>query len=234
MTALAALLCILAQVAPGGGSTDVRIGISFTASFPSMGDEKDFAEMVNDGGMDFDLASTAWGGTIEVLGDVSDRFRLRGGVSVSRLHGSYSEGYDPLTYIFLGIFTAGLGFFFSQSDEVVDLDDQAVSIEAEAYYLFHRNPDLSLSVGAGPVLTFASRHLDTPNTTTKGSGSSLGMMASLRLDQESEMKLICLPVLFGLEAGYRLDAVELDDAGAGGFELDFSGPFVKAGSYIGL
>jgi hypothetical protein len=228
------LLCCIGQVSPDAGSPDIRIGISFTASFPMMEDEKDFAEMVNQGGMDFDLASTAWGGTVEVLGDVGERFRLRGGLSVSRLHGSYSEGYDPLTYIFVGIFTAGLGFMFSQSDEVVDLDDEAVSIEAEAYYLFHRTPDLSLSVGAGPVFTFASRHLDTPNTTTKGSGSGLGMVASLRLDQESEVKLICLPLLFGLEAGYRLDTVELDDTEAEGFQLDFSGPFVKAGSYIGL
>ncbi len=228
------LLCVLVQLAPAKDSPSVRLGLSFIASFPSMDDEKDFAEMTNASGLDFDLGSTAWGGSVEVLGDLGDRFRIRGGVSVSRLHGAYTEGYDPLSYVLIGLFTAGLGFFLSQSEDVIDLDDEAVSVEAQAYYLFSRSSGFSLSAGVGPVFTFANRSLDSPNTVTKGSGSGIGMIASLRLDQESVWQLGCLPLMFGLEAGYRMNSVDIDDAEAENFQLDFSGPFLKAGTYIGL
>lgn len=228
------LLCIMIQAVPAKDSPSVRLGMSFIVSFPSMDDEKDFAEMTTASGLDFELGSTAWGGNLEVLGDIGDRFRIRGGIGVSRLHGAYTEGYDPLSYVLVGLFTAGLGFFLSQSEDVIDLNDEAVSVEAQAYYIFSRSSAVSLSAGIGPVFTFASRKLDSPNTLTKGDGTGFGMIASLRLDQESVLELGCLPLMFGLEAGYRLNSVDIDEEEAENFQLDFSGPFLKAGTYIGL
>jgi hypothetical protein len=228
------LLCIMIQLVPAKDSPSVRLGMSFIVSFPSMDDEKDFADMTTASGLDFELGSTAWGGNLEVLGDIGDRFRIRGGIGVSRLHGAYTEGYDPLSYVLVGLFTAGLGFFLPQSEDVIDLNDEAVSVEAQAYYIFSRSSGVSLSAGIGPVFTFASRKLDSPNTVTKGDGTGFGMVASLRLDQESVLELGCLPLMFGLEAGYKLNSVDIDEEAAENFQLDFSGPFLKAGTYIGL
>jgi hypothetical protein len=238
MTALMIALCTFGQLdpIPGGGSDspDVRIGPSFMVSFPTMGDEEEFAEMTTAAGLDFDLASTAWGGSVEILADVGDDFRIRGSVGVSRLHGAYSEGYDPLSYVMIGLLTGGLGFLLPESEDVIDLNDESITVEAQAYYILTRNSGLSVSAGAGPVLAFVSRKLDSPNTTTKGSGTGFGVVGSLRLDQESPINLGCMPLLFGIEAGYRLTSVDLDDSEAEDFRLDFSGPFVKAGTYIGI
>jgi hypothetical protein len=44
----------------------------------------------------------------------------------------------------------------------------------------------------------------------------------------------CIPLMFGVEAGYKMNKVTIDDEEADDFELDFSGPFVKFGSYIGV
>lgn len=224
------LLALLTLVS----SPSVRIGPSFTASWPSMQNEKDFADMNTAAGLDFQLGTTAWGGAVEVLGDVSDEFRLRGSVGLIRVQGSYSEEYDPLSYVLVGLFTGGLGFLFGQENDVINLSDEAVNIEAQVYYRFSRTPAFSVSAGAGPVYTLASRDLDSPNTSTSGSGSGLGFVASLRMDQESSMKMGCIPLMFGLEAGYRYCSVTLNDEEAGDYQLDFSGPFVKLGSYIGI
>jgi hypothetical protein len=230
------LLCVFAQSDPHGSSfsPSVRIGPSFIASFPSMQNEKDFAEMNTAAGLDFDLGSVAWGGSIELLADVSEKLRIRGGVGISRLHGAYEEDYDPLRYILVGMFTFGLGFLLPDNEDVIDLDDEAITVEVEAYYVLSRSSGASISAGAGPVLTFASRKLDSPNTSTSGSGTGIGFMASLRLDQESSFKLGCIPLMFGLEAGYKFNSVTIDDAQAENYELDFSGPFLKVGSYIGI
>ncbi len=237
MTLLMLLLCTIGQ--PSGGGNDsfspgFRIGFTFMASFPSMQSEKDFADMNTAAGLDFELGSIAWGGSVELLGDVSEKFRVRGSVGISRLHGAYEDEYDPISYILVGIFTGGLGFLFSETEDVVDLNDQAFTIEAQAYYVLSRTPGMSISAGAGPIYTWATRKLDSPNTATSGSGSGLGFVASLRLDQESTVKLGCLPLMFGLEGGYRMNSVNISDEEADDYELDFSGPFVKVGSYIGL
>ncbi len=237
MTLLMLLLCLIGQPSDGGNDSftpGFRIGPSFIASFPAMQNEKDFAEMNTAAGLDFELGSVAWGGSIELLGDISEKFRFRASVGISRLHGAYEDEYDPTTYIIAGIFTGGLVFLFGESTDVIDLNDEAVTIEAQAYYVLTRTPGLSISAGAGPVYTIASRKLESPNTSTSGSGSGLGFVASLRLDQESTFRMGCIPLMFGLEAGYKMNSVNIDDEEANDYELDFSGPFVKVGSYIGI
>lgn len=237
MTLMMLLLCTVGQPldnVDNSFSPGFRIGPSFIASFPSMQDEKDFADMNTAAGLDFELGSVAWGGSIEMLGDISEKFRFRGSMGISRLHGAYEDEYDPLSYILVGIFTGGLGFLFGETEDVVDLNDQAFTIEAQAYYVLTRTPGLSVSAGAGPVYTWATRKLDSPNTSTSGSGSGIGFAASLRLDQESTVKMGCIPLMFGVEAGYKMNKVTIDDEEADNFELDFSGPFVKVGSYIGI
>ena len=236
MTLLMLLLCTIGQ--PSGGGNDsfspgFRIGFSFMASFPSMQSEKDFAEMNTAAGLDFELGSTAWGGSVEVLGDVSEKFRIRGSVGGTNFSGGYSEGYNSMQNLFLVLFTLGL-FSGSGEEDVIELNDQAITVEAQAYYVLTRTPGMSISAGAGPMYTFATRKLDSPNTATSGSGSGLGFVASLRLDQESTFKLGCLPLMFGLEAGYKMNSVKISDEEADDYELDFSGPFVKVGSYIGI
>ena len=236
MTLLMLLLCTIGQQPDGGNdsfSPGFRIGFTFIASFPSMQNEKDFADMNTAAGLDFELGTAAWGGCVEVLGDVSEKFRLRGSVGGTNFSGGYSEGYDPMQNLFLVLFTLGL-FSGGGEDDVIELNDQAISIEAQAYYVLTRTPGMSVSAGAGPIYTFATRKLDSPNTATSGSGSGLGFVASLRLDQESTFKLGCLPLMFGLEGGYRMNSVKISDEEADDYELDFSGPFVKVGSYIGI
>lgn len=237
MTILILLLCTIGQPSDSGDesfSPGFRIGPSFIASFPSMQDEKDFADMNTAAGLDFELGSVAWGGSIEVLADASEKFRFRGSVGISRLHGAYEDEYDPMSYILVGIFTGGLGFLFGETEDVVDLNDQAFTVEAQAYYVLTRTPTMSVSAGAGPVYTWATRKLDSPNTSTSGSGSVFGFVASIRLDQESTIKMGCIPLMFGFEAGYKMNSVTLNDEAADDFELDFSGPFMKVGSYIGI
>lgn len=237
MTLIMLLLCTVGQPSDDGNdsfSPGFRIGPSFIASFPSMQNEKDFADMNTAAGLDFELGSVAWGGSIEMLGDISEKFRIRTSVGISRLHGAYEDEYDPMSYILVGIFTGGLGFLLGETEDVIDLNDQALTIEAQAYYVLSRTSAMSLSAGAGPIYTFASRELDSPNTSTTGSGSGLGFVVSLRLDQESTVKMGCIPLMFGLEAGYKMNKLCIDDEEADDYELDFSGPFVKVGSYIGI
>ena len=236
MTLLILLLCTIGQPYDGGNdsfSPGFRIGFTFIGSFPSMQTEKDFADMNTAAGLDFELGSVSWGGSVEVLGDLSEKFRIRGSFGGTNFSGGYSEGYDAMQNLFLIIFTLGL-FSGGGEDDVIELNDQAINLEAQAYYVLTRTPGLSISAGAGPVYTFASRNLDSPNTASSGTGSGLGFVASVRLDQESTFKLGCLPLMFGLEGGYRMNSVKISDEEADDYELDFSGPFVKIGSYIGI
>ena len=239
MIALMLLLCALGQPEIQEEEHDTfspgfRFGPCFIASFPSMQDEKDFAGMNSEAGLELDLGTVAWGGSIEFLGDIGRKVRVRGSVGVLRLHGAYEDEYDPLSYILLGICTGGIGFLFGPEEEVVDLDDQALSIEAQAYYVLTRGSSVSLSIGAGPVYTSVRRQLDSPNTSTLGKGNGLGLVTSIRVDQESSTTLGCIPLKFALEAGYRFNSVTLDGEEADGFTLDFSGPVLKVGSYLGF
>jgi len=227
------LACIMALLSAQGGS--FRIGLTFDAGFPQMSAEKDYAELLNEGGLDFRLNDVAWTGGIEALGDVSEKVRLRGSISVSRFTGTYEEGYDPLAYILIGIFTGGLGFIFGPPpsvDEVIALEDQAVNIEASAYYKLVQGP-VTLSVGGGPAMSFISRRLDTPNTSVSDNGSALGFTAGLRLDGEPGSRFLgCLPIVLGAEGGYRFCKAELDGENSQDFQVDFSGPYIRVGSYF--
>ncbi len=236
MTLLMLLLCTVGQPSIGGNdsfSPGFRIGFSFMTYLPSMQNEKDFADMNTAAGLDFELGNIGWGGSIELLGDLSEKFRIRGSVGGSNISGGYVEGYNTLQNAILVFFTLGL-FSGSSEEDVIRLEDHAVTIETQAYYVLTRSSGISISAGAGPIYTFASRKLNSPNTSTSGSGSGLGFVASFRLDQESIMNLGCLPLMFGLEGGYRMNSVTIDDEEADDYELDFSGPFWKFGSYIGL
>ena len=122
MTFLMILLCLSGQPDYEENNTfspGFRLGPCFMASFPSMQNEKDFADMNTEAGLDFELGSVAWGGSIELLGDISERFRIRGSIGVSRLHGAYEEDYNPLGYLLLGIITGGIGFLFCTTDDVI-------------------------------------------------------------------------------------------------------------------
>ncbi|MCD4702131.1 MAG: hypothetical protein K8S24_09785 [Candidatus Aegiribacteria sp.] len=236
MTILMLLLCTIGQ-SPGGESDSFspgfRIGFSFMTSFPSMQNEKDFADMNTASGLDFELGHIAFGGSLELLGDLSEKIRIRGSFGGSHFSGGYSEGYNVAENMFMVLFTLGL-ISLSGEDEVIELDDQAITLEAQAYYFLSRTPKMSISVGAGPIYTFATRKLESPNTSTSGNGSGLGFVASIRMDQESTFNLGCLPLMFGLEGGYRVNSVNISNEEADDYELDFSGPFVKVGSYIGI
>lgn len=209
-----------------------RLGFSYTASIPSMQNEKDFAEMTVASGLDFELGTVAQGMTVDLLVDINEKFRFRGGVSDLNLEGIYSEDFNFGQQLLLGIFT--LGLLSNGSNDVIDLNDRAISIEFEAYYVLTRNEAVSISVGAGPIYTFASRKLTTPNTVTSGSGNGLGFLTSLRLDQESTFGFLGLKLMFGLEAGYRMNKVNINDDDADDYELDFSGLYVKIGPHIGF
>ncbi len=212
-----------------------RIGTFFMASIPGMDDEKDFAEMTNDAGLDFSLGTIAWGGGIEMLVDaIPSKLRIRSSVGISRIQGAYSDNYDPLSYILIGIATGGIAFLFGDTQEIIDLDDQELFFELEAYYIILDGNAFSFSAGIGPTYCSVRRELDSPNTSTLGTGSSFGFVTSLRIDQESTFRLACLPVNFGLEAGYRSSKVTLSEAEANEFTVDFSGPFAKVGTYIGF
>ena len=115
MTFLMILLCLTGQPDLEENSTfspGFRFGPCFTASFPSMQNEKDFAEMNTEAGLDFELSTVAWGGSIEVLVDASERIKVRGSLGVSRVNGAHKDEYDPTSYILVGILTGGFGFLF--------------------------------------------------------------------------------------------------------------------------
>lgn len=211
-----------------GGS--FRIGFSFEGGFPSMADEKDYADLLAEGGLPLKLDGMSWAGGVEALGDVSERLRLRGAVSVQRFNGVYEENYNPGGYLLFGIITGGLGFLLgSPSDEIVALEDRSVNIDLAAYWKLTGSPALSL--GAGPSLAMVSRSMDTPNTAVSEEGSGVGFTAGARIDQESG-GVLGIPLVFGAEGGYRHCDVKLEGDHTGDFTLSFSGPYFRIGSYL--
>lgn len=223
MTVLVSILSLMVLQ-----SSSFRIGFTFDGSFPSMSDEKAYSDLLKEGGLDFKLDDLTWTGGMETIGDVSEKIRLRGSVSVSNFHGTYEENYDPMTYILLGIFTCGLTFLFgSPTNDVISLEDQSLNIEAAAYYKLTGNP--ALSIGGGPMLAVVSREIETPNTVSSGQATGIGFNAGLRLDQEFGDGF---PVVFGAEAGYRQNNVKIDDGYEGDFIVDFSGAYFKIGTYV--
>lgn len=204
-----------------------RIGFTYDGSWPAMGDEKDYSDLMNEAGIDYNLDGMAWTGGVEALGDVSTKLRLRGAVTVSRYHGVYDEDYDPFGYIITGLITGGLLFLFGSGDEdIVALEDASTNIEAAAYYKLND----SFSLGGGPVYSMVSRSLETPNTSNSESASGLGFMAGVRIDGNSGV--FGLPIVFGAEGGYRYNSVTFDTEYSDDFAVDFSGPYLKVGTYL--
>ena len=228
---MTAAACALLLLSAQGGS--FRMGFTFDAGFPSMSDEKEYAELLAEAGIDYTLSDVAWTGGVEVLGDVADDVRLRGSVNVTRFTGAYEEDYNPLSYILLGIFTGGIAFIFGSPDaDIITLEDQAMNIEVSAYYKLVDGP-VTLSAGGGPSMVFVSRKLEAPNTSESDEGTSLGFSAGMRLDLEPGDPLFgCLPLTFGTEGGYRFSRTGLSGMDSQGFEVDFSGPYLKVGSYF--
>ncbi|MEN8208931.1 MAG: hypothetical protein ABFR50_06745 [Candidatus Fermentibacteria bacterium] len=211
MTLLMILLCMTGQSAQGEDGCfyhEFRLGICLFTSIPAMQMEKDFADICSRAGVGYELDTFAWDWSIEFLRDLSERFRIRGSAGISSFNGSYKK--------------------------YITMHDRAFSIDAQAFFLVNRGKDISFSAGAGPVYVWVSRNLYSDNTTQAGSGSNIGLIASLRLDQEWPWKIGNMSLLLALEAGYRSNSVVLDNEEADGFEVDFSGPFFKFGSYIGL
>jgi len=226
MTVLAAIMSLM--VLQG---TSFRVGVIFDGSWPSMSDEKDYADLLTEGGLDFKLDGITWTGGLEALGDVSQKLRLRGAVTVSRFHGTYEDNYDPLGYALAGILTGGLLFLFSSgNDEIIALQDQSTNIELACYYKLTQNP--AISIGGGPCLAMVSRSMDTPNTVSSESASGAGFNAGIRIDQESGGGFLGLPFVFGAEGGYRYSSVKFDGEYMNDFNVDFSGPYVRIGSYL--
>lgn len=220
-----AMLILLSAIQTGG----FRVGASFDASYPLMGDERDYADLLSEGDIDLDLSTFAWSGSVEALGDISDDVRLRGNVGVRRYSGAYGDKVDPFTYLFVGIFTGGIGFLFPPGDETITLHDEAVTVEASAYYKLTDGP-ACVSVGGGPMVAFVTRDIDTPHTCTDNDGTGLGVNAALRIDQEPTEKFLgCLPVTMGGEIGFRYCDVPIGD---GDFSVDFTGPYARFGTYV--
>jgi len=225
------LVSILSLMVLQGSS--FRVGFTFDGSFPAMSDERDYSDLLNEGDLDFKLDDVTWTGGLEALGDVSEKLRLRGSVSVSNFHGTYEENYNPLGYMFLGIFTCGLAFLFgSPDDEVISLEDESLNIEAAAYYKLTESP--AVSIGGGPSIVMVSRTIDTPETESSAKATGMGFNAGIRIDQESGFRFLGLPLVLGAEAGYRYCNVKLDEENTGDFSVDFSGPYVKVGTYLNL
>lgn len=226
MTVLVSILSLLLLQ-----SSSFRIGFTFDASFPSMSDEKAYSDLLNEGGLEFKLDDVTWTGGVEALGDVTEKIRLRGGISVSNFHGYYRENYDPLRSTLLGILTWGLAFMFGfPEDEVISLHDESLNIETAAYYKLTESP--ALSIGGGPSVVMVSRTLDSPGTESSARATAMGFNAGLRIDQESAGRFLGLPVVFGAEAGYRYCNVTLDEEYTGDFSVDFSGPYFRVGTYL--
>ena len=225
MTAITAILSILVLQ-----SGSFRVGFTFDGSWPDMSDEKDYSDLLNEGGVDFELESMSWTGGVEGLVDVSDKLRFRGAFSVSRYRGAFDESLDLFGQTIGGILTGGLLFLFGAGDsDVIALEDISTNIETACYYKLTSSP--TVSVGGGPSLLMVSRSMDTPNTQSSESATGLGFSAGIRIDQESG-GFLGLPIVFGAEGGYRYSSVELDGDDTGDFTVDFSGTYVKIGTYL--
>lgn len=216
-------------------SPSYKLGISLNAAYFSMSDEEKVADEFQAAGVDFNLNSASLGVNFDFIADISSKLKTRAGISFTEFSGVYSETSISWNLAFAAIFTCGLALLFAPENDVIDLSDEAVSIEAGLYYNLVRNESSTLSVGAGPNYSFMTRKLKTPNTITRSSGSGLGFQASMRFDQEGDQRIFgCIPMLLGFEAGYIYRKIELDGDETDGFELDFSGPFLKFGTYIQL
>lgn len=225
MTALTVALSI--AVLQG---SSFRVGFTFDGSWPAMGDEKDYADLLEEGDLDYNLDGITWTGGIEALGDVSEKLRLRGGLTVSRFHGTYEDSYNPLGYTIAGILTGGLLFLFgSGGDDVVAMEDVAANIEMAGYYKLTNGP--TFSIGGGPSLVMVSRSMKTPNTSSSESASGMGFSAGIRLDGEAG-GFLGLPIVFGAEGGYRFSSVKFDTDYSNDFTVDFSGSYVRVGTYL--
>ncbi len=225
MTALTAILSLM--VIQG---SSFRVGFAFDGSWPSMGEEKDYADLLAEGDLDYNLDDMSWTGGIEALGDASEKLRLRGAVTVSRFHGTYEESFDPFSYVVAGILTGGILFLFDPGgDDVVAMEDVATNIELAGYYKLTGGP--TVSVGGGPSYVMATRNMDTPNTSTSESASGMGFNLGIRLDGESG-GFLWLPIVFGAEGGYRFSSVKFDTDYSDDFTVDFSGPYVRIGTYL--
>jgi hypothetical protein len=226
MTILASILSLL--VLQG---SSFRIGFAFDGSFPSMADEKNYADLLNEGGLSFELDRMAWTGGIEALGDISERIRLKGGLTGSNFYGTYKENYNPFSYALIGIFTGGLAFLFgTPTNDVISLSDKSLNIEAAVYYRMVNSP--ALFIGGGPTVAIASRTIDTPKTSLSEDAVGMGFNAGIRIDQESGGRFLGIPLLFGAEVGYRYCSVKFDEKNTKDFALDFSGPYFRIGTYI--
>ncbi len=212
MTLFMILLCMTGQ---SSNDEDIsyshrfRLGFCLTTSIPSMQMEKEFADLNSEAGIGFKFGTFAFGTSIEILGDLSERLRIRSSVGVAEFKGKYRR-------------------------TLINLDDRAISVETQAYFLLNRGRDLSFSVGAGPIYTWVRRNVNSIFTSQSGSGSGFGLVTSMRLDQEWPWKIGSISLFITLEGGYKLNNVKLDNVEADGFEVDFSGPFFKIGSHIGL
>ncbi|MBN1434952.1 hypothetical protein JW921_09340 [Candidatus Fermentibacterales bacterium] len=213
-----------------------RLGMGMGVSFVDMADEEALEEEFMQAGVGYDLDYPAWGFDIEVLGNISDRFRGRLGLTMNTVSGAYQEASASWEYIWLGLFTGGLAFLFGPpSTDVIDMSDMCISVEATGFYRLGGSDAVGFYLGAGPTYNSISRELRSPDTGVKGGGSSFGVLGALRLDQERTHRLLgCIPILLGVEAGYRYCPVEIDDEEAEGFTVDFSGPYIRVGNYIGL
>jgi hypothetical protein len=212
-------------------SASFRAGFTFEGGWPSMADEKEYSDLLNEGDVDFQLDRMYWSGGLEGLVDASDKVRLRGTFTVSRYRGAFNDELDVFGNLLIGILTGGLVFLFGSDNDVIALEDRATSVEAACYYRISSTP--SISIGAGPSYSSVTRSMDTPNTSSSETASGLGFVTGIRIDQETG-GFLGLPILFGAEGGYRHRTVELETGYSSGFNVDFSGPYLKVGTYLGF
>lgn len=59
----------------------------------------------------------------------------------------------------------------SSRKPVIDLEDAAMTVELQGYYILSRGECFSLSAGAGPMPAMIRRSRSSPNTSTIGRGS---------------------------------------------------------------
>ncbi len=229
MIAILAAAALLAQPSGSGDGFDpgFKIGFGFGFGFPSMSDEDLFAEEMEAAGIPFETDEVVTSGIVDLTFDASSRFKVRGGLGFGSFDGAYSEEYSSMDDVWLALLTLGFSSLFDSDEEVIDLADSYVEIETEGYYVISRSAGASFSAGGGPVFTFVNRSLESPLTSSERSGSAMGFMGSLRVEQEGGGRFIGLPLRLFAQGGYRRSCVALDEAED--FELDFSGPYLRAG-----
>ena len=224
------LKVVLSVLALQGGS--FKIGYSFGVGFPAMDDEKAYADVFLDSGIDYELGSASNRMGLEAITDISESLRFRGSVSMMSFKGDHTQTSTSWDYISIWtIFSFGI-IGSSRSDEtMIWVDDVSTEVEASVYY---KIPGADwISVGGGPVLSFTSRTVNTIYSRVRDRKTGLGLHTGVRLDQRSG-SILGLPIVFGGEIGYRFQDVTLDGAGTGSFSVDFTGPVISAGTYLNL